>query len=68
MGGFGTAVIIISCVAVVVAIVSFWGSGKIYRGLGRSGPFSMEEEIPQVRDRIGAIMEERRARAAQENR
>jgi hypothetical protein len=27
----------------------------------------MEEEIPQVRDRIGAIMEERRARAAQEN-
>jgi CRP-like cAMP-binding protein len=28
---------------------------------------AMEEEIPQVRDRIGAIMEERRARAAQEN-
>ena len=29
---------------------------------------AMEEEIPQVRDRIGAVMEERRARAAQENR
>ena len=28
---------------------------------------AMEEEIPQVRDRIGAVMEERRARAAQEN-
>ena len=28
---------------------------------------AMEEEIPQVRDRIGAVMEERRARAAREN-
>ena len=28
---------------------------------------AMEEEIPQIRDRIGAVMEERRARAAQEN-
>jgi len=47
MGGFGTALVIISCVAVVVAIASFWGSGKIYRGLGRSGPFSMEEDRPR---------------------
>jgi hypothetical protein len=42
MGGFGTALVIISCVAVVVAIASFWGSGKIYRGLGRTGPFTLD--------------------------
>ncbi|HJS27166.1 MAG TPA: cyclic nucleotide-binding domain-containing protein [Actinomycetota bacterium] len=29
---------------------------------------AMEEEIPTVRDRIAAVMEERRARAAQENK
>jgi CRP/FNR family transcriptional regulator, cyclic AMP receptor protein len=28
---------------------------------------AMEEEIPRIRDRIGVVMEERRARAAQEN-
>jgi hypothetical protein len=42
--GFGTALIIITLVAVVVAVISFWGSGKIYRGLGRSGVFAMEEQ------------------------
>jgi hypothetical protein len=40
---FGTVLIIISLLAVVVAALSFWGSGKIYKGLGRSGPFSMDE-------------------------
>ena len=40
---FGTVLIVISLVAVVVAALSFWGSGRIYRGLGRSGPFSMDE-------------------------
>jgi hypothetical protein len=41
VGGFGTALIIITAVAIVVAVISFWGSGKIYRGLGSSGPFSI---------------------------
>jgi hypothetical protein len=44
VGGFGTALIVITLVAVVVAVISFWGSGKIYSGLGRSGAFSLEEE------------------------
>jgi hypothetical protein len=44
MEAFGTVLIVISLLAVVVAVISFWGSGKIYRGLGRSGAFAMEEE------------------------
>jgi hypothetical protein len=44
MGTFGTVLIVISLLAVVVAVISFWGSGKIYRGLGRSGPFAMDDE------------------------
>ncbi len=39
---FGTVLIVVCVVAVLVAVASFWGSGKIYRGLGRSGAFSME--------------------------
>src|SRR4051812_8012524 len=42
MGAFGTTLVIISLVAVVVAIASFWGSGKIYRGLGRTGAFTLD--------------------------
>jgi hypothetical protein len=44
VGGFGTALIVISLVAVVVALASFWGSGKIYKGLGRTGPFALDDE------------------------
>jgi hypothetical protein len=40
---FGTVLIVVCLVAVVIAAVSFRGSGKIYRGLGRSGVFSMDE-------------------------
>jgi hypothetical protein len=40
---FGTVLIVVCLLAAVVAAISFWGSGKIYRGLGRSGPFSMDE-------------------------
>ena len=36
MGAFGTVLIIVSLLAVVVAAVSYWGSGRIYSGLGRS--------------------------------
>ena len=48
MGAFGTVLILVCLVAVVVAAVSFRGSGKIYRGLGRTGPFSMEEDQPRT--------------------
>jgi hypothetical protein len=40
---FGPVLIAVCVLAVIVAAVSFYGSGKIYRGLGRSGPFSMDE-------------------------
>ena len=44
MEGFGTALIAISIVAVVVAALSYWGSGKIYSGLGRTGALSMDDD------------------------
>jgi hypothetical protein len=40
---FGTVLVVICVVAILVAIASYWGSGKIYKGLGRSGAFSMDE-------------------------
>jgi hypothetical protein len=44
VGTFGTVLVVVSLVAVVVAAVSYWGSGRIYSGLGRSGGLSMEDE------------------------
>ena len=44
VGAFGTVLIAISLLAVVIAVISFWGSGKIYRGLGRSGAFALDAE------------------------
>jgi hypothetical protein len=41
---FGTVIIIVACVAVLVAAVSFWGSGRIYSGLGREGGLDMTRE------------------------
>jgi hypothetical protein len=36
--------IVVAIVAAVVAIGSFWGSGRIYSGLGRTGVLTMDEE------------------------
>jgi hypothetical protein len=44
MEAFGFVLIAVSVVAVVVAALSFIGSGKIYRGLGRSGAFALDKE------------------------
>jgi hypothetical protein len=44
MDVFGTVLIVICLIAALIAAISFWGSGRIYKGLGRSGPFSMEDE------------------------
>lgn len=43
MEAFGTVLIVISLIGIVVAVISFWGSGKVYRGLGRSGVFGMDD-------------------------
>jgi hypothetical protein len=42
---FGTILIAVSLLAVVIAAVSYWGSGRIYSGLGR-GDLEMERERP----------------------
>jgi hypothetical protein len=42
---FGTVLIVIAIVAAVAASLSFLGSGKIYRGLGRTGLALDEPEL-----------------------
>jgi hypothetical protein len=42
---FGTILIAVSLLAVVIAAVSYWGSGGIYSGLGR-GDLDMERDRP----------------------
>lgn len=55
MEAFGTVLIVVSLLAAVVAAISFWGSGRIYRGLGRSGSLSMDEpDRPRGPVRAGA--------------
>jgi hypothetical protein len=44
MEAFGTAFVIIAVIAVLVAIASYWGSGGIYSGLGRSGGLTMDDD------------------------
>jgi len=43
MDAFGTVLIVACLVAIVVAAVSYWGSGGLYRGIGR-GELGMEHE------------------------
>jgi len=45
MDAFGTVLIVVSLLAVVIAAISYWGSGRIYSGLGR-GDLDMERERP----------------------
>jgi hypothetical protein len=45
MDAFGTVLIVVSLVAVVIAAASYWGSGGIYSGLGR-GDLDMERDRP----------------------
>jgi hypothetical protein len=44
MGAFGTVLIVVCVLAVIVAALSFRGSGNIYRGLGRSGLLTMDDD------------------------
>jgi hypothetical protein len=40
---FGTVLIAVSVIAALVAAASYWGSGRVYRGIGR-GELGMEHE------------------------
>src|SRR3954451_9349177 len=63
---FGTVLIVVCVIAVIVAAASYGGSGAIYRGLGRSGAFSIDEPdersapAPQSRDGRAEAQEESR--------
>jgi hypothetical protein len=72
---FGTVLIAVALVGAVVAAVSFWGSGSIYKGLGRAGGLSMEGEdarrapppgsaaaSAEARDEIRQLLEAKNAR------
>jgi hypothetical protein len=73
---FGTVVIVVAVVAVVVAAGSYWGTGRIYSGLGREGGLDMTREPhvstsgPEVREEIRQMLEaksqRRRARGEPE--
>jgi hypothetical protein len=43
---FGTILIVVSIVAALVAAASYWGSGRIYSGLGREGGLDMRRDPP----------------------
>ena len=43
MESFGVVLIAVSLAAVVVAALSFYGSGRIYKDLGRRGALTMDE-------------------------
>jgi hypothetical protein len=51
---FGTALIVICVVGAVVAVASFWGSGRIYEGLGRTGGLSLDEPDARPQPRAGS--------------
>jgi hypothetical protein len=69
---FGSVLIAIAIVAVLVAAVSYWGTGRIYAGLGREGGLDMTREPPapasgaevqeEIRQMLEAKSERRRAR------
>jgi hypothetical protein len=73
---FGTVLIIVSVVAIVVAAASYWGSGRIYAGLGREGGLDMRrEQAPtasgaevqeEIRQMLEAKSQRRRARGEPE--
>jgi hypothetical protein len=57
MDAFGTILIVVSVLAVVLAAVSYWGSGAIYSGLGR-GDLELERDRPQATSSAAEAQEE----------
>jgi hypothetical protein len=69
MDAFGTVLIAVSLVAVVIAAISYWGSGGIYTGLGRGDleldrerPASAAEAQEEIRQMLQAKSDRREAR------
>jgi hypothetical protein len=72
MDAFGTVLIAVSVLAVLVAAVSYWGSGRIYTGLGRgdlelerdrpAAPTSAAETQEEIRQMLQAKSDRREAR------
>jgi hypothetical protein len=60
---FGTVVIVVAIVAVLVAVLSYRGTGRIYAGLGREGGLDMTREPaapasgPEVQEEIRQMLE-----------
>jgi len=66
---FGTVLIAVSILAVIVAAASYWGSGRIYSGLGssdlelrREQPTSSAEAQEEIRQMLEAKSARREAR------
>jgi hypothetical protein len=67
---FGTIIIVVSIVAVVVAAVSYWGSGRVYRGIGASdlvmererGTSAAAPDSAEAREEIRQMLEAKSAR------
>jgi hypothetical protein len=57
MDAFGTVLIAVSLLAVVIAAVSYWGSGRIYTGLGR-GDLELERDRPAAAASAAEAQEE----------
>ena len=54
---FGTVLIAVSVIAVLVAAGSYWGSGRIYTGLGR-GDLELERDRPAAQASAAETQEE----------
>ena len=65
---FGTIIIIVSVVAVVVAAVSYWGSGRVYGSIGESDLLMRREtsaaapDSAEAREEIRQMLEAKSAR------
>jgi hypothetical protein len=66
---FGTIIIVVSIVAVLVAAASYWGSGRVYRGIGASDLVMQREtasttDSAEAREEIRQMLEAKSARRA----
>ena len=60
---FGTVLIVVAVIAILIAAASYWGTGRIYSGLGREGGLDMTREPavpssgPEVQEEIRQMLE-----------
>ncbi|MGH2846604.1 MAG: hypothetical protein ACRDL0_11415 [Thermoleophilaceae bacterium] len=65
---FGTVIIVVSVVAVLVAALSYWGSGRMYRSIGASDLVMQRErgaaapDSAEAREEIRQMLEAKSAR------